>query len=251
MILDLFYKAPSQFTDGDKATGRQAIKLEVDLGEGYEILCFTSSGESFGDNTEDVDESCGGDQVSKIVVSQAYEISFETYISKNKVSESLYNLGLHFNDRQNIPVRLSNSLTNIQKDFMGTIVISDATIEASSLLKLTGTINKYQGEIKETPIEEITTVPATGTLKVGDLTVDTINFTYDYANNDENIINSKIEITKAGSVIDTLSPLTNGTGIIGAFAGLDANTEYVLNLKQNETVLSTITASTIAIRKNK
>ena len=169
-----FLKAPETFEDGDKATGSEGWQIEISFEknpEDYMVLCYTSSSENFNEQIETFYESCFEGQSSNTIVAQDYDVPYEAYISKGKLSEEIYRRGLTPGTRQNIPVRLSNTLANKEKTFMGMVSIATMDATPNGLLKITGTIKHYSGGITENDIVSANTPPTISA------TTDPVNYT--------------------------------------------------------------------------
>lgn len=242
--LSTFYRQPSEFVSGDKAPGNEGWKVELALDkllpDVFEVLCYTNSGENPNDQLETFYESCAGGVSGNLIVAQDYDIPFEAYLTKDGTSQKLYKNLTKPGLRQNVGIRASNSLMNVQKTFQGTITISTVTAAPNVGMKISGSIKHFSGGITEEEINPELFDEATGTVTIDVPTDTTMPVLYDLTLNSVSITDMVLRIMDGVNVVSSVQP-TEGTGQIHDFTGLTPSTSYVVELYDNAT--STIVAT--------
>lgn len=237
--LKQFYREPAEFVSGDKAPGHEGWKVEIALDkndpEAYSVLCYTNSGENPNDQLETFYESCAAGVSGNIIIGQDYEIPYEAYLTKNGTTQEIYEALLTPGLRQNIGIRASNSLMNIQKVFKGLITVSSVTSAPNVGMKITGSIKHFSGGVTETKIDEDDIfVEAEGTITPGTPTDTTIPLTYDLTLNSASASDIKLIISKGGTLVETVSAIA-GTSQSCTFEDLTPETEYTITLTNQTT----------------
>lgn len=249
--LSIFYRQPSEFVSGDKAPGNEGWKVELALDkllpDAFEVLCYTNSGENPNDQLETFYESCAGGVSGNLIVGQDYDIPFEAYLTKNGTSQTLYKNLTKPGLRQNVGIRASNSLMNVQKTFQGTVTISTVTAAPNVGMKISGSIKHFSGGITEKEIEPVDFTEALGAITIDTPTSTTIPVLYDLTLNDASPSDIKLRLMDGVNVVDTTDAVA-GVGEVYEFVGLTASTTYQVQLYNVSTlsVIDTETASTTA-----